>query len=81
MQAQAFLARFHGSGVIDDSFGHDGVFSTSAGLSGDALYAVALQPDGKIVAANREGGATSYTVAFDDGDRLELVPAAEIRAL
>ena len=47
----AFLARFHGSGVIDDSFGQGGVFATSAGLSGDALYAVALQPDGKIVAA------------------------------
>ena len=50
LQSDAFLVRFQDSGTLDDSFGQNGAVFISAGLWGDALYAVTLQPDGKIVA-------------------------------
>lgn len=42
---------FNEDGSVDESFGDDGVARTNFGLSVDTIEAIALQPDGKIVAA------------------------------
>ena len=44
------LARFTGTGVLDDGFGAGGTVATGVGLNSGAAD-VAIQPDGKIVAA------------------------------
>jgi uncharacterized delta-60 repeat protein len=45
------LARFNSNGSLDTSFGTNG--STTASIAG--IFSVALQPDGKIVAAGSQG--------------------------
>ncbi|MEO8286117.1 MAG: delta-60 repeat domain-containing protein [Chloroflexota bacterium] len=45
------VVRTNADGTLDSSFGTDGMVRTPFGLSMDVAYAVALQPDGKIVAA------------------------------
>jgi uncharacterized delta-60 repeat protein len=46
------LARYTATGTLDTSFGRDGKVTTSFGVAGsDRAHAVAIQPDGKIVAA------------------------------
>ena len=52
-----FVARFFPEGLLDPSFGDNGIFTLNQGAS-DAFNAVAVQPDGKIVAAGRtsDGG-------------------------
>ena len=45
------LARYNANGSLDTSFSNDGKVTTDLGTAFDAVYAVALQPDGKIVAA------------------------------
>jgi uncharacterized delta-60 repeat protein len=48
------LARYNGDGSLDPSFGGDGKLITTFGKTGDdSASAVALQPDGKIVAAGQ----------------------------
>ena len=68
------LARYDGDGILDTSFGADGVVITQIGGSEDA-QAVAVQADGKIVAAgqsnvNGDLGVTlaRYEVAEDEID-------------
>jgi len=45
------LARYHPNGSPDTSFDSDGIVTTAVLTSGDGARSVALQPDGKIVAA------------------------------
>jgi uncharacterized delta-60 repeat protein len=45
------LARYNGDGSLDTSFGGDGKVTTAIGSGYDVAYAVAVQADGKIVAA------------------------------
>jgi len=45
------LARFLTSGALDTSFNTTGTVITAIGASNDVAYALAVQPDGKIVAA------------------------------
>jgi uncharacterized delta-60 repeat protein len=45
------LARYHSNGSLDSSFGSNGKVLTDVGGLGDVIAALALQPDGKIVAA------------------------------
>src|SRR5205823_5199649 len=47
------VARYNADGSLDSTFGSGGTVTTDFGLGGsdDSAYAVALQPDGKIVAA------------------------------
>src|SRR5712691_10142284 len=47
------LARYTASGVLDTSFDTDGKLTTAIGTRSDEAYGVALQADGKIVAAGR----------------------------
>ena len=53
------LARYNPDGSLDTSFDGDGKLTTDFFLETDAAYALALQPDGKLVAA----GITLYTVS------------------
>lgn len=59
------LARYHANGTLDTSFSGDGKLTTDFGVNSSAR-AVALQPDGKIVAA---GGTESV---LDDPDDFAL---------
>jgi uncharacterized delta-60 repeat protein len=45
------LVRYAASGVLDSTFGNGGVVTTPIGRSFDGALDVAIQPDGKIVAA------------------------------
>lgn len=47
------LARYNTDGSLDTSFGTGGKVTTSFGTDADEAYAVALQTDGKIIAAGR----------------------------
>jgi len=47
------LARYNPDGSLDTSFDLDGILTTRIGTSGDQAYAVAVQPDGKILIAGR----------------------------
>ncbi len=51
------LARYNTDGSLDNTFGTGGIVTTAIG-SFDAASAVAIQPDGKIVAAGASFGAT-----------------------
>ena len=50
-QLNIFLARFTTDGLPDNTFGENGVVSTSYGDSNSGAFAGMLQPDGKIIAA------------------------------
>ena len=45
------LARYSSSGVIDPTFGSSGKVTTAFGTNAAAIYGLAVQSDGKIVAA------------------------------
>src|SRR5262245_41732594 len=55
------LARYAPAGALDSSFNGTGKVTTPIGPGGDGAYDLALQPDGKLVAAG-----TSYNGANDD---------------
>jgi len=60
------LARFMPDGSLDASFGNGGRVSTQVGSPpslDEAFYALALQPDGKIVAVGRSYAGTGYLAA------------------
>jgi uncharacterized delta-60 repeat protein len=49
------LARYRVDGTLDPTFSGDGTVMTDFGFADDQAFAVALQPDGKIVAAGVAG--------------------------
>jgi uncharacterized delta-60 repeat protein len=60
------LARFMPDGSLDASFGNGGRVATQVGSPpnlDEAFYALALQPDGKIVAAGRSYAGNGYLAA------------------
>ncbi len=58
------LARYHPDGVPDSGFGTNGLQVTGLGSGDDAAYAVALQPDGKIVVAGSAFNGTDDDFAL-----------------
>lgn len=48
------VARFNSSGSLDNSFSGDGKVTTDQGTNFDRIHELAIQPDGKIVAAGYE---------------------------
>ncbi len=59
------IARYNSNGTIDNSFGTNGFVITTVGEAGfDRIQALALQPDGKIVAA---GGVNNADFLYDVG--------------
>jgi uncharacterized delta-60 repeat protein len=59
------LARYRPDGTLDTAFGTGGKVTTDFG-SGEQAYAVAVQPDGKIVAAG--GAVTGFELARYNAD-------------
>jgi uncharacterized delta-60 repeat protein len=62
------LLRFNTDGSLDSSFGNGGVITTSFSTGNDDGWAVAIQPDGKIVTAGsaysgQSKGSTQYVFA------------------
>lgn len=49
------LLRYNSDGSVDPTFGNGGTVTTNIGVDDDQAYAIALQSDGKIVAAGRRG--------------------------
>jgi len=47
------LIRYNEDGSLDTTFGLQGKVTTDLGSLGDVIYAVSLQPDGKIIAAGQ----------------------------
>ena len=45
------LTRYNQNGIIDSTFGINGVDTTAIGYSDDKAYSALIQPDGKIIAA------------------------------
>jgi uncharacterized delta-60 repeat protein len=58
------LVRLHGDGTFDSSFGGGGSLIVDFFASSDAAHALALQPDGKIVAAGVARNGTSNAVGL-----------------
>ncbi len=61
------VVRYNGDGTLDNSFGTDGTVSTDlgsgSGTGSDWAYAVAIQPDGRIVAAGYGEVANNFNFA------------------
>jgi uncharacterized delta-60 repeat protein len=55
------LARYNSNGTLDTSFSTDGKVTTNFGSPNDAAFSVAVQSDGKIVAA----GGTIFSTGGD----------------
>ncbi len=55
------LARYNTDGSLDKTFGYNGVAVTAVGLGDDKINALAIQSDGKIIAA----GASLYNNFYD----------------
>ncbi len=49
------LLRYNSDGSLDTTFGNSGIVTTNVGPDDDQAYSLALQSDGKIVAAGRKG--------------------------
>lgn len=60
---QFALARFTAAGLPDNTFGTNGKVSTQLGLN-DGVEAIALQPDGKLVAAGLSFTGTQFDMAL-----------------
>jgi uncharacterized delta-60 repeat protein len=57
------LARYNSNGSLDTSFGGDGKITTDFTSGEDVAYGVAVQADGKIVAAGTSGGYSRFALA------------------
>jgi uncharacterized delta-60 repeat protein len=60
----AALVRFNPNGSLDTSFNGSGKVTTPIGSADNAAYALALQPDGKLLAAGRSWSGSSYDFAL-----------------
>ncbi|PYE53229.1 delta-60 repeat domain-containing protein, partial [Deinococcus yavapaiensis] len=58
------LARYTPNGTLDATFGSGGILTTSIGAGDDSISALALQPDGKLVAAGRTSNGSEYDFAL-----------------
>lgn len=62
------LARFTDAGILDKTFSGDGSIITPMGslMSEDVAYAIAIQPDGKIVIAGEAENGTNLISLWQD---------------
>jgi len=65
------VARLLSNGMLDTAFGTNGIFTAPVGENDDVAYAMALQPDGKIVLAGN--GSYSFGMARIEGDPLSAL--------
>ena len=69
------LARYNGNGTLDSGFGTSGKLTTDFGGFTDSASSVAVQPDGKIVAAGRafiNGGFDFALARYNSNGTLNL---------
>jgi uncharacterized delta-60 repeat protein len=57
------LARYNSNGTLDTTFGTGGKVTTDFGTVQDEAFALAVQPDGKLVAAGAAGGPGDFALA------------------
>ncbi|OFY27121.1 MAG: hypothetical protein A2X01_11645 [Bacteroidetes bacterium GWF2_35_48] len=62
MYSDFAVARFNTDGSPDSTFSSDGIVSTIVSTTNDVAYSVAIQPDGKIVAAGIAANGTFSSV-------------------
>ena len=66
------LARYNTDGSLDTNFGTDGKVRTAFGTSNDQAFAVAIQTDGKIVAAGTTGAGSAFALSrYDTNGNLD----------
>ena len=58
------IARYNADGSLDESFGIQGNTITSVGALDDEVTSIALQPDGKIIAAGYSNNGADYDFAM-----------------
>jgi uncharacterized delta-60 repeat protein len=58
------VIRYLTNGSLDNSFSSDGIITTNFGTNYNDAYAVAIQPDGKIVAAGRAFDGAQFNFAL-----------------
>lgn len=58
------LVRYNPNGSLDINFGNAGIITTAIGSDNDYANAIALQPDGKILAAGRSFNGSNYDFAL-----------------
>ena len=58
------VARYLPGGTLDPDFGVGGLVTTPLGTKGDAASAVALQPNGRIVATGTDGGDRFVVIRY-----------------
>ena len=51
LSADFTIVRYNADGTLDNSFGNGGIVVTDLNISEDVIYTIAIQPDGKILAA------------------------------
>ncbi len=57
------LARYNSDGTLDDSFGQNGLVTTAISTGFDSANSLALQTDGKLIAAGNGGVNLNFAVA------------------
>jgi uncharacterized delta-60 repeat protein len=65
------LARYNANGSLDTSFGNKGIVSTALSSALDVAFAVAIQPDGKIIAAGSSGQFTFALARYNANGSLD----------
>lgn len=60
---QPILVRYTSDGDIDPSFGSGGTVTTPIGVNGSQWHSLAVQPDGRVVAAGFTNGTSDDSVA------------------
>ena len=58
------LARYKTTGMIDSSFGTNGIVTTAIGSVNDQIKSIALQSDGKIIAGGLSNIGSNYDFAL-----------------
>ncbi|MFD3476717.1 calcium-binding protein [Streptomyces sp. NPDC058695] len=71
------VLRYNTNGSLDSGFGTGGLVTTDFGGS-DQAHGVALQPDGKIVAAGQGGPNTDFALARYEGGAGTPPPSADL---
>ena len=65
------LARFNRNGTLDATFGNAGTIITDATEGYDAIHALAIQSDGKIIGAGLTNGGDMTTLRYDSSGNLD----------
>jgi uncharacterized delta-60 repeat protein len=58
------IIRYNPNGSLDNTFGTNGIVTTPVGASGDFAYSIAIQSDGKILAAGYFYNGSNYDFAI-----------------